>query len=466
MPMRILFAVPAYIPFVGGAQSFVQAMARRLRRDGHSVTVLTTTAQEADDFWRPPARNALPLVEEIDGLQIVRLPIQYPWPAPYRFGVLRRMGRWVQNSPLSRSLRRQLLSHLARSMPPVPDLESTVRRLVVEADLVQAIDATWDGLFTVVSRVAHQAGKPLIATPLVHTGSKAIWAQFVMDHQQAAYRQAAAVIALTQREKQRLVSAGIPAAHIHVLPMGVDGDVRAVPAVQAEAFHLQHGLGQPLVAFLGATTYDKGAFTLAGALLALHERGEHWWAVCAGPQQEQLQQFIAAQPAPMRRVLQERMRLLGVVTEETKQTLLAACDILALPSRVDSFGIVLLEAWQQGKPVIAADEGGLSEVVIPGETGLLVPFGNVAALADALAGLAQDREQARQMGEAGRRTVLAHYQWDCTYEALLAIYRHIAPPSGKDGVDGGDCAGLRGAGGGLSTGTERGGYRESTGCDG
>src|SRR5690554_5569026 len=129
MPMRILFAVPAYIPFVGGAQSFVQAMARRLRRDGHSVTVLTTTAQEADDFWRPPARNALPLVEEIDGLQIVRLPIQYPWPAPYRFGVLRRMGRWVQNSPLSRSLRRQLLSHLARSMPPVPDLESTVRRL-------------------------------------------------------------------------------------------------------------------------------------------------------------------------------------------------------------------------------------------------------------------------------------------------------------------------------------------------
>ena len=91
----------------------------------------------------------------------------------------------------------------------------------------------------------------------------------------------------------------------------------------------------------------------------------------------------------------------------TSPDFFAALDVFAMPSRTDSFGIVFLEAWANGLPVVAAAAGGVAEVVDHGETGLLVPFGDVQALADALGRLLADRDTARRLGEAGRALVAA-----------------------------------------------------------
>jgi hypothetical protein len=134
-----------------------------------------------------------------------------------------------------------------------------------------------------------------------------------------------------------------------------------------------------------------------------------------------------------------------------------------------------LEAWQHGKPVVAAEEGGLAEVVTPGETGLLVPFGDAKALADALDQLGQNRELANRMGEAGRRTVAAYYRWDCTYEALLNIYRCVTHPFTGDSVSSDEyygrngatvAPGLRDFAGTVSTQADPRGNAERTGRDG
>lgn len=425
--MRVLFVIPAYAPLVGGAQTFVQVMARRLAADGCEVTVLTTTARQADDFWRRPrsVQERLPLQQEIDGVQVVRLSIGYPWPAPYMFGLLRRLGHRLPQVRFPLTLQKYLLSQMARFVPPLAALQSTVNRLVVNSDLVQLIDATWDGLFTTAGKAALAAAKPLVAMPLVHTGSDAISAHFTMPHQQDLYREAAALLALTGVEKRWLAAQGADEARIHVLPMGVDMPTIAIDTSAVDAFRRRHELGEPLIAFVGAATYDKGAFTLVHAVDELLRQGKPVWLAFVGPQQAQVERLLATLPAADGERLRRQIRLLGIVDETTKQTLLASSAVLALPSRVDSFGIVLLEAWRQGLPVVAAQAGGLVEIVQAGQNGLLVPFGDAGALANALAKLFDDPAWASQLGEAGRQTVQAHYSWDQTYDTLFQLFKSL-----------------------------------------
>jgi glycosyltransferase involved in cell wall biosynthesis len=244
-----------------------------------------------------------------------------------------------------------------------------------------------------------------------------------MLHQVDAYRQASAVLALSRREADEYMLLGTPAEHVHVIPMGIDPDEAADwSAMPPDAFLREHALVGPIVAFLGANTYDKGAFTLALAVGELNRAGLAVTLVCAGPESAGLLDFLDRQPAALRAVLRERVRVLGVVDETVKHRLLAACNLLALPSQVDTFGIVLLEAWLHGKPVVGAAAGGIPEVIRDGQTGLLIPFGDAGALAAAIRRLVEAPDWARQLGQAGRERVLHEYTWDRTFRILERIY--------------------------------------------
>jgi glycosyltransferase involved in cell wall biosynthesis len=96
-----------------------------------------------------------------------------------------------------------------------------------------------------------------------------------------------------------------------------------------------------------------------------------------------------------------------------------------MPSRVDSFGIVYLEAWAYRIPVIGCRSGGVPDVIDHGQDGLLVPFGNQALLALAIESLLVAPERRRTMGQRGRAKVEAHYTWNQVYHKLLATYREV-----------------------------------------
>jgi glycosyltransferase involved in cell wall biosynthesis len=118
----------------------------------------------------------------------------------------------------------------------------------------------------------------------------------------------------------------------------------------------------------------------------------------------------------------QRCRCLGFVENQTRCDALAAVDMLVLPSRTDSFGIVYLEAWCYRLPVIGAWAGGVPEVVRHGVTGLLVPFGDVEALTQAIGRLLRDRELARALGEAGHAQVQRSLTWQHKYQQVRALY--------------------------------------------
>jgi glycosyltransferase involved in cell wall biosynthesis len=115
-------------------------------------------------------------------------------------------------------------------------------------------------------------------------------------------------------------------------------------------------------------------------------------------------------PPPFR----ARCHCLGRVSDATKRDLLAALTLLALPSRTDSFGIVLLEAWFYGKPVVAAQAGGLAAVVEDGVNGRLVPFGDVAALSGAITEILDDPEKGARWGAQGQ-VKANQFTWDTVY---------------------------------------------------
>jgi glycosyltransferase involved in cell wall biosynthesis len=119
------------------------------------------------------------------------------------------------------------------------------------------------------------------------------------------------------------------------------------------------------------------------------------------------------------------LRVLGVLPERDKHAVVARSRGLLLPSHSDSFGIVLLEAWSHGRPVIAARAGGIPGVVDEDVNGLLIPFGDVTGLAAAVERLLDDETLARQLGESGRAKVAEEYTWAAVAERVHSHYRDI-----------------------------------------
>ena len=99
----------------------------------------------------------------------------------------------------------------------------------------------------------------------------------------------------------------------------------------------------------------------------------------------------------------------------------ANCELFALPSRGEGFGLVFLEAMAYGKPVIGGAHGGVPDIVQHGVTGLLTPFGDVEKLSSSLEFLLSDSQRAREMGARGRERVHEEYTFDIFRSRLSGL---------------------------------------------
>ena len=125
--------------------------------------------------------------------------------------------------------------------------------------------------------------------------------------------------------------------------------------------------------------------------------------------------------------ISDRVSFLGKLSSEELPAAYQSSDVLVLPSLLgaEAFGLVALEAQSSGIPVIASDLPGVRTVVADGESGILVPSGDVEALADAILRLESDKELRANMGIAGRKRVLDRFTWSRHVQELLEIYRSL-----------------------------------------
>lgn len=205
-----------------------------------------------------------------------------------------------------------------------------------------------------------------------------------------------------------------------VIPYGIEPrSLARTPAVQARAAELKARLGSPLLLFVGRLVSYKGVDVLIRGLMdtpaTLAVAGD-------GPLRGQLQQ-LAADLGVL-----DRIRFLGSVPDSDLHALYHACDALVLPSitRAEAFGMVQIEAMACGKPVIStAVPSGVPWVNRHGETGLVVPPGDAAALRGAIQRVLADPELRIRLGAGGVKRVAAEFTARRMAERTVALYRDV-----------------------------------------
>jgi glycosyltransferase involved in cell wall biosynthesis len=129
--------------------------------------------------------------------------------------------------------------------------------------------------------------------------------------------------------------------------------------------------------------------------------------------------LVVAGDGPLRR---EVPGALGFVPRDELERLYGRAAVVACPSRREGFGVVCAEAMAHGRPVVAAAVGGLLDLVVHDETGLVVPPRDVGALRDSLERLLADGELRRRLGAAGQERVRKHFSWDRVTDETLRAY--------------------------------------------
>ena len=415
--MRVTLVNHRYLPFRGGSELYIQKLAERLASKGVYSRVVTTDAFDLEYFWDPAAKAVDALSRECkNGVEVERLSIRHPPLSRLLFPVSRRgMGEASRFVPAT--LPFELVS---RVLPRMPGLLSTLLS-AGRQDIVVASNLGLEGLAIVASQAAAKMGSAFVLLPFAHIGdgSGAIAHRYVsMPHHRELVQQADLSIALTELEAKFLEELGANRSRIVVAGAGVDlpadGCFPSTPKAEDRSPPFS-------VLSIGAMARDKGTMDLVEASRLLWNRGVRHTLTLVGPEMRSFSDWFRSTGAANCRWIECR----GVVDEAEKRALLSSADVLALPSRTESFGIVYLEAWSYRKPVIGAAVGAVSEVIDDGVDGLLAPFGYPAAIADAIERLASNPEFAECMGRAGFAKVERSFTWDRVLERIEEGFRTV-----------------------------------------
>lgn len=231
------------------------------------------------------------------------------------------------------------------------------------------------------------------------------------------YRQVDLFIASSEAIRQILVQDGVDPHRAITVHEGVDVERldRIEPiSVQAELWLPHHA---PVVGNVAALVPHKGQRHLidAAAMLLRDAPDARVVIFGEGPLRPRLEQQV-------KQLRLERHVFLPGFRADV-QGLIKTFDVFVMSSETEGLGTSLLDAMAAARPCVATRTGGIPEVVVNGETGLLVPPRDSAALARALARLLRDAPLRQRFGEAGRRRVMAQFTLDRMVEGTLAAYQ-------------------------------------------
>jgi D-inositol-3-phosphate glycosyltransferase len=233
------------------------------------------------------------------------------------------------------------------------------------------------------------------------------------------------IIAANPVEREHLAAYyGADRERVAVIPCGVDTEL-FTPAAPAAA-KARLGLPEaPLLVYVGRLAPIKGLETLLESMALLPARP--FLLIVGGDQDEPQNGHVAH----LRRLvatldLTDSVRFLGAQPQERLRLFYAASEATVMPSYYESFGMVALEAMACGSPVIASNVGGLTTTVRDGVTGFLVPDGDAAAFAGAIARVLADGDLRWRLGREAVRWA-SRYRWPCVAEAICREYARFVP---------------------------------------
>lgn len=373
-------------PRIGGIQSYVYELARRLPSD--RLVVLTSQYPGSAQF---DAEQPFP---------IVRYPTSMLLPTP---GVAQRAADLVREH--------QLGAVWYGAAAPLALLTRHLRRAGAQR--------------VVASTHGHEVGWSMLP------GTRQLLRQ--------VGRSVDVVTFVSRYSRSRISAALGPTAVLEPLSPGVDADRFAPDADARVRLRTRYNLGSsPTVVCISRLVRRKGQDVLIKAWPAVRAAVPDAQLVVVGdgPYRGSLLRTANASPA------RDAITFTGSVPSDEIPQHYQLGDVFAMPCRtrgggldVEGLGIVFLEASAAGLPVIAGDSGGAPETVQDSITGQVVPGRAVAAVAQTMIGLLRDRDDAAEMGRAGRQWVRQEWTWDASAERLASFLSAPggAPAAGEQG---------------------------------
>jgi glycosyltransferase involved in cell wall biosynthesis len=377
-PPNVAIFASSFHPHLGGVEELTRQLAHQQRRAGGSPLVVT---------MRWP--KSLPAVDEHEGIPVRRHLFRLP-----ERGLRWQVAYAVDHARTERAIVRQLQER--------------------SVDIVHVQCVSGNGWYA--QRAARRLGLPLVVTlqgELTMDADRVYETSTVLPRLlRELLRNADAVTACsghTLREAEQFTGVEL-GERGHVIHNGVDVDEirRAQPASRARPYILAIGRHVPQKGF------DVLIDAYATVLRAMPDAPD---LVIAGdgPQRPELEKQVADLG------LAERIEFPGRCDRPTTASLFRGCELFVLPSRHEPQGIVCLEAMAAGKPVVATRVGGVPEVVLDGECGVLVDPGSSAALADALFAVSRSPSLRDQLCFASLERA-EQFTWTSVADSYNAVY--------------------------------------------
>lgn len=362
--LRVLAFSPLFLPFLGGIEILLRTLLPALRQRGIETAVVTESAE------------GLASREEMDGTRVYRLPLS---------GAVR-----SRNALEPLRVMQQLRAIVAEERPDALHLHSVAQ---AAAYYVERLLSQGGALPYLVSlHGALETEDQLQVVRGLLGGARA-----VSGVSQACLDSAAPF--LPAGSARQLIYNGIP-----------DTDLRCAPWRQGETARLL---------CVGRLQLEKGYDLAIAALAIAVARGfDGRLAIIGRGEQELNFRALAA-----RLGIADRMDFLGELAPSLVAAEMARAHALLAPSRMrEGFGLVVAEAGRMGVPAIVTKTGGLSEVVIDGRSGLVVPREDADALADALLRLFRSEDHWRDLGAKARERVVTTFGHDACVEGYVRFY--------------------------------------------
>lgn len=389
--MKILFVSKKYPPYIGGAQTQLQVLAKKIAEDNDvDVAILsdTTEVQSAPFRWFLRVLQALRLKSHaIECLGVIGR----------RYSDADVKVKVVRFSRLEK-----LLIVLSNGWLVHGIVERKLLALMQGVDAVHCVKPDW--FSRAAFRAARKLNIPVAVAPYIHERT-------VSGEVRALLTGADIVFSLTETDRCVLVDVGVEPERIR--RMGV---APLIPLNgNAAGFRKKYELGDNrIVLFVGRLVEYKGALAILRAAEMVWRADPSACFVFAGPQGPDAPLWFEEFKDP-------RIKYLGVISEAEKADAIAACDILCMPSNYEILPAVYLEAWSYRKPVIGGTAHGLKELIEDNNAGFVLSH-EPAALAETLKRLLAQEGLRRGMGLAGHRLVTNEFGSDVIARRMTSAY--------------------------------------------
>ena len=380
-----LFVTLHVKPTIGGAQEYAHQIAKRLNELGEHITVLAPS--------RPGYAEVDRAFDESCGYPVMRFDTKIgsgEWLTPffYRRGIV------------------EIFGAARRAKPDYIIAETNSSTLGVSALLASKLTK-----------------RPLITVTLGPFRSTLPW-KAALD---LVLRKASRNVCVSGNTASLVAACGVDPRKICVIPVGIDlREIDSWRASTGRSRRVDAAFSDPgpVVLTVARLVLAKGIQRVVGVMpkIVSEVPGTRYVIVGDGEDRDRLTRLAAASPVA------DSITFLGALTDDQKFEKFdcySQCDVFALPSQREGFGIAFLEANAFGKPVVGGRVGGVPEAVVEGTTGLLVDPLSDSEVAEAIIRLLKNPEEARRLGDNGRRRVESEFTWNQSGEKFLSVIHGV-----------------------------------------